>query len=233
MQITCPRCARPIPGDDIDLALGRALCRPCGELFPLPAVGDGPLAHATASPLSRPLDRPHRPADLRWSERIEGKRAQFSLTPPRLAALPLLGFALLWNAFLVFWYTNAFTRPGAPSVLFWFPLLHVCAGAFVTWLALTRLLNSSRFTLDPDSFTLESGPVPQRGAREPASNVERFEVTSRISRGSTSWTLRMLTRDGRAVRLWLPISGEEHSRFVAERLNAALQAVREPAGYRE
>jgi hypothetical protein len=156
-----------------------------------------------------------------------------SLSPPRAVAIPLLGFSAVWDGFLVFWYAMAFRARNAPLMMFLFPLVHVGAGVFITRMALVRLLNSSRITLDASSFSLVTGPIPQRGAREATANLERFEAFETQSRRSSSWSVRMLTRDGRAVTLSLPLDRGEHVRFVAARLNEALRSAREPRGYRE
>jgi hypothetical protein len=36
MKLASPVCACSVVGEDVDLPHGRALCRPCAELFPLP-----------------------------------------------------------------------------------------------------------------------------------------------------------------------------------------------------
>jgi len=229
MKVLCPKCARPVAGDDIELAANRALCKPCGELFTLPA--DGLALRGSAALV---VDTAHQPDDLDWSERRDAKGIQYVLAPPRLAALPLLVFAGIWDSFIVFFYVGLVRSARAPGFALAFPLLHVAAGFFITWLALVKTLNRSRLTLDRTTFRLEHAPIPARGARLPSSEIERFEVTeSRSSRGSSSWTIRVLTRDGKATRLSLPIDQRDHIAFVAAKLNAALAESREPTAYRD
>jgi hypothetical protein len=212
----------------VDLAANRALCRACSELFPLPALL-APAVDALA-----PLDPDHRPTDLRWTEHLDARAARFALAPSRAAAIPLLAFAAIWDGFLVVFYTALASSPKTPIFAFLFPLLHVGAGAFITWQGLTTLLNTTRIAIDTERLTVGAGPVPARSARLETRSIERFDVTTtRGRRGGTSSTVRALTRDGLAVKLPLPLSSEEHARFVAARLTAVLGSIREPTGYRD
>jgi hypothetical protein len=232
MKVLCPKCGRPVAGEDIELSANRALCKPCGEIFPLP-----PAVVALAGP-SAVLAEVPLPSDLEWSERKEGagmtRTTQYILAPPRLAALPLLVFAGIWDSFIVFFYVGMMRSSRTPGFALLFPLLHVAAGVFITWLALVKTLNRSRVTFDRTTFRLEHSPIPARGASFPTSEIERFEATeSRSNRGSSTWTLRVLTRDGKATRLSLPIDQRDHVAFVGAKLNAALAEVREPSAYRD
>jgi hypothetical protein len=233
MRVACPVCACPVSGEDVDLPQRRALCRPCGELFPL-AAAPAPLVSVQPAPIATSSD--YRPEALGWAEHVEGRRVEMVLTPARLSALPLFVFALFWDGFLVFWYVTALASRHPQSVMLLFPLLHVGAGVYLTYNALARLLNRSHFAFDRGSFVLESGPIPQRGAREATDNIHRFDVaessTSFKWRGSKAWGVRMLTHDGKAVSLSLPIAAETEASFVAARLNAVLAIAREPIGYR-
>src|SRR5882672_917111 len=81
MRIICPRCGRPVPGEDIHLARGAALCRPCGEIMDLPAL------------VAKEAPTLYRPDSLRWHE-VDGDTSYTAVSSPsRWAAIPLLGFA--------------------------------------------------------------------------------------------------------------------------------------------
>jgi hypothetical protein len=180
------------------------------------------------------IDGAHRPADLKWSERVDGTRAAFALAPSRIAAIPLLVFATFWDGILFVIYVGMFRSPKTPLFALLFPLIHVAAGVFVTWMALTALLNTARLTLGGGRFVLRQGPVPARGLSLPIEEIDGFDVVeSRGSKGRVSWAARVLTKDGQARKLSLPISGAEHVGFVIGRLNEALARLRQPTGYRE
>jgi hypothetical protein len=229
MKVLCPKCGRAVRGEDIELAANRALCKPCGEIFALP-MSDLVIA----GPSALVLETARQPSDLEWSERKDGQSTVYVLAPPRLAALPLLVFAGIWDSFIVFFYMALMRSPRTPGFALLFPLLHVGAGVFVTWLALVKTLNRSRITLDRSTFRLEHAPIPARGAQFPTIEIDRFEVSeSRGNRGSSRWSIRVLTKDGKATRLSLPIDQRDHVAFVGAKLNAALVETREPTAYRD
>ena len=227
MRVVCIKCNQAVAGADIDLATNRALCRPCGELFAIPAsVGSSMLASSTT------VDTSYVPADLKLTEKIDATAARFVLTPSRMAAIPLLIFAAVWNTFLITFYT-AMAHSKGPKIAFLFPTLHLFAGIFVTYMGLTRLLNTWRLTLDKSWLELAVGPIPGRGVRVPFDTIDRFDaIESRGSKGSVSWTVRVLTSDEKARKLSLPITQQEHATFIAAKLNHALVTLRTPIGYR-
>lgn len=156
------------------------------------------------------------------------------VAPPRLNALPLLVFAGIWDSFLVFFYMAMVRSTRAPGPMLLFPLGHVAVGMFLTWMAMVKTLNRSRFTIDPEAFVLKHAPIWERGARFATHDIEGFDsFESRGRRGSTTWKVRVLTRDGKATKLSLPVDDLEHVGFLVAKLNAALTEAREPAGYRE
>jgi len=181
------------------------------------------------------LDDSRQPSDLEWSERRNGQQTQCTVAPPRMNALPVLVGAGVWDSFIVFFYIAIMRAPQPGHLAFLlFPLAHVLAGVYITWLALVKTLNSSRFTIDHDACALTNGPIWERGARFATPEIERFELReSRGNRRGSAWSIRVLTRDGKATRLSLPLDQRDHLGFVVTKLNAALAEAREPAGYRE
>lgn len=220
MKLICPSCGAPIAGEDISLAQGRAVCRPCGEVITL----DG--ARAPAVP---------RPTDLRCSEARDGERASWTLTPSRLQAAGTGLFAIFWCAFLVVWYAKALAHPSQDSTALWFPLLHVGMGGLLVWATLRGLLNRTVVTIDRDRFSLQEGPIPAfNSAGEASANIERFEPARRSAairgRGQRDIaSLRMVTRDGRAVMLKLSLDRDDHAQWLATRWNEALAKAQVPA----
>jgi|SRR5579871_684436 len=182
-----------------------------------------------------------RPDDLRLDESTAGGGHLLVLPPRRAQAVPLVGFALVWNAFLVVWYMIAVGAGGGPGgIALWFPILHVGVGLFVAWQALIKLFNRTRIRLDRDRFTVEIGPVPQGGnLAEATVGLLRFEPGQGQPRASTNrrqapaWNVFALTEDGRRLELRLELPTDAHASYLAGRLNRVLDEVRAPSGYRE
>ena len=67
--------------------------------------------------------------------------------------------------------------------MLFFPLGHVLVGVFITWKALVKTLNRSRFVLDHDSFVLQHGPIWERGARFATRDLEGFDTLASVDKG--------------------------------------------------
>ena len=252
MKIVCPACNNPIAGQDIDLADGRALCRPCGEVVTFGANASTALATTQAitdalmtygdTQTPPPALTRFRPADLKIVETQDDKNWVFDLKPNRLMAVPLLGFAAIWNAFLIVWYSIAFASHGGPfNLMVWFPILHVGAGLYITYQGLVKLFNRTRIELGPSTFKITQSPIPGRKVRELTGNLLRFEPAVKIAstintrnryNSTPQWQIKLLTDDGRSIELPLDLPKSDHAGYVANRLNHALEENRAPTTYR-
>jgi hypothetical protein len=83
-----------------------------------------------------------------------------------VGVLPLMFFAIAWDAFLVGWYAVAFSKDGVGAfdiVAFLFPIGHVAAGVGITYSVIAGLLNSTRIEVRSGRIIVKHGPVPWRG----------------------------------------------------------------------
>ena len=245
MKIVCPACQRPIAGVDVDLAAGRALCRPCGELVLLPvgAAAGGAAPPAEVAPKSLAQASPAglaRPMELSlWEEALPHGAPGVELTASRGTPLRLHGAvtAVATTALAAAVMVSAI----AASISLEVALIAVLALVGPT-VPLSRLFHSGRehrVRLDERGLThlpYRSGPE----IHEPLDNIRQFVVDLRLDHlrlGElpvvvSEWPVRMLTGDGRAVELRLGLRSEDEVRYVAGRLNRALEALRAPLGYR-
>lgn len=237
MKMICPVCGEVIPAADIELARGLCLCRACNEVVALPSVIDedhreGNAAFVAHEIAKMPLSA-YRPSSLTVSETRMTGRTRLIVTPSRVPALLALLFALVWSSLLV--YSIGFVRSDYSAALgllrYWLPLLHLAAGLVFLHRALCMLVNRTTLLLGPVRFTLQHRPLPDRGALdEPARNIRCFVEEEQISRGhqdrwfqkTVTWAVVMLTRDGRSTRLALDLPERDHARYLALRLNRAL-----------
>ncbi len=214
MKVLCPTCHQPVRGEDIDVARGVGVCRPCGEVVPLVAG----------------------PADLRCVERRDGDAWSFALAPPRMMGLYLLAVAAVWCGFLTMWYRNALRQSNGFSM--WFTLPHVGAGVVLIWLTLRMLFNRARIELTRDTLRVVEGPIPSFGrVREPTAGIERFAAGESTSfmplsfprpRNKPTWTVLVVMRDARSLRFPLFLDREGQALWLAARLNDALAAANTP-----
>lgn len=226
-----------MPGADIDLVRYVAVCRPCGEIVSLADIGGARagMERANAGTLGATT---FRPSDLSWLEEESAGHWMATMTPSRLKAIPLLGFALVWDSFLVFWYAAAIAgvssgggANGGAWMMLLFPLIHVGAGVFITWTALRGLLNRTVLVLDQGTFTRRSGPIADfRTVTRPMASLAGFTT---IPTGGKTQGLDVAvnTKDGQQVALRLDLP-PVHAQFVAEQLQRRFEESRTPLGYR-
>jgi hypothetical protein len=189
-------------------------------------------------PTEEPIES-YRPDQLRWREHQDGMGDwRFEHTPSRMQAVGTLLFAIVWNGFLAFWYAIAFKQRGGPgAVMLWFPVIHVSVGVWLTYAAIAGLLNHTTFSIDRQMFRLTKGPVPQRGGLAmPLTNIDRFSANEESVQTKNGVTLKaqvlILTHDKRSIVITLALTHMLEARYVAGRLNHALDERRTPLTHR-
>lgn len=184
MQLHCPRCGNAIPGDAIDLAKGIGVCRPCGEIVPVPTASQLVAPTPVVIDSSRYL-----PDGYGFIEREEGDVYEVRLSPRRWTGIPILGFSLFWNAFVTFWIWGA----AHASVLFaMFGIPFALVGLGLMYGALVTLFNSRRVTFAGGRLVVRNGPIPARGS---------FVVELAQVDGFTSLVRSRETRNGVSVSI--------------------------------
>ncbi len=222
MRLTCPKCARAIEGVDIDLAKGLGVCRPCGELVPIghvvtPFAGGASLARTTDGG-TRTL---YRPESLRLVEKSAEGRYEASLPPRRLAAIPLVGFCLVWNTFMAVWYGIAIAGGIWPMALF--GLLHLGAGIFLTHKALVELFNTRRLVIAGGTVSWTSGPIPTRANLSVGlDEIDGFGTHVKATQKTTAYLVALNLRAGTMREIDIGASDLTAAEYAAECFQDAL-----------
>jgi hypothetical protein len=225
VQVLCPQCANAIPGADFDLARGIAVCRPCGEIVPLPSFASTALA--IASPAHAP-PKLYKPAGFRFIEIADGDRYEASVPPNRVRALPGVFFCLFWDAFMIVWYGIAFTKGIWPMALF--GLLHLGAGIFMTHRTLVALFNTRRVRIADGVIAWKSGPIPTRGNFEvPLDGIDGFVAREKTSSKSTTTFVGANLANGTMRELDVTDGDAPGAEYAAESFNDALARARQKA----
>jgi hypothetical protein len=102
----------------------------------------------------------------------------------------LLGFCVVWDGFLVGWYSMAFHAQWGWAALIpvLFPIMHVAVGVGLTYGALAGLFNSTEVRVDGGMVTVRHGPVPWKGARLEVAKIEQLYVRDRGAKQRSSPT---------------------------------------------
>ena len=135
---------------------------------------------------------------LRFYEDQDLMAIEFKWYTP--AAYFYLFFTIIWNAFLMFWYSMAFAG-GAPIIFILFPLLHVAVGLYLAYFTACQFFNRTNIEIDDDYLTIEHSPIPWwRGNVEiPTERIDQLYVKETKSEGkngtSYSYSLRAKLTD--------------------------------------
>lgn len=226
MQLSCSHCGAAIEYDDIDLSKGLARCRHCRSVFDLAARrrrawSDGELPDGARV-------RPKVALPERFQLTEEDGSLFIEWRWLRLVTFFLLAFAIAWDSFLLFWFGAALSMDGAPWILVVFPIAHVAAGIFITYLAITGLVNRTQVSISDGVLRVRHGPLPWPGNRDlPVASLDQIyckELVTHTQKGGTRRTIELhaLTQDGRRVRLLRRLEELDQGLFIEQEFETHL-----------
>jgi hypothetical protein len=228
MRLICPSCKHAVLGADIDLQRGVGICRPCGEIVPLGGP-DAALAVRTPSALANVSPR-YRPNDFTLIELSEANSFVATVPPNRLKALPLVGFAVFWNGFMLVW--NGIALGSGAWFMSVFSILHVSVGVLVAYKALVGLFNAHRISMENGRFLAKNGPIPASGKLDvPLANVDSFSTEQKVveNRRSTSIEHKVVANlsSGVSHPIALGTLSSASAEYVVDRLNTELARIKQ------
>ena len=229
MQLTCPDCGAGIPAEDVNIDSGIGKCRACNAVIDVAAALRG---HDNSHGFPR---RP--PAPQPRSITIEDLGSGLRLTRSwfTLQALFLTVFCIVWDSFLVFWYSKVL-EPNAPWIMAVFPVMHVAIGIFLTYTTLALYLNRTVLEVNEGRLTVRHGPLPWPGNREvDVSELEQLyceEKASQGRRGAVSYTYNVcgLLKGGRRVTVLSSLPDRDQALFVEQIIEKYLGIEDGPVG---
>jgi len=225
--LVCKACGAALTATGLDPAAGTVSCVHCGALFRLDEAERRALGGAEAAAPPGPRVRERVPLPRHVTVERLGRRLVVRWRWFRWSMLPLLFFALVWDGFLVAWYSIAFSSEGrVPWIALVFPLLHVLVGIGVTYGAALNLLERTTVEVDGGALSVTHGPLPWGPSPTvPVHEIEQIFVARTVRQSkngpSVSWELRAVTRKDRSLLLarglaepeqawWLEQEIEEH-----------------------
>lgn len=222
----CRHCGKTIPAENVNIQALIAKCGACGEVFSFEGVEEKRPGRSRGR---KPAVG--RPETLTIEEFPDGPRIVRKWFRPYVLALAL--FCVIWDGFLVFWYSMAFSGathgpPGAWSLMpILFPIGHVAVGVGLTYFVIASIFNRTVVRADRGGLSITHGPIPWRAPRP----LDRSEITHvycqehlshNRSGTNRSYRIHAIDRAGRRIRLlaYLSDSDEAHfiERWIEERL---------------
>ena len=217
VQIQCPSCKAKVLADDVSLSTRLAKCRGCNNVFEFSL----PSASAPPDPAPRPAPRPstfkvqERPGELEISWRWFRWEHVFHAV-----------FCAVWDSFLIFWYSMAFTHPpkGAGSwLVILFPAAHVAVGVGLTYNTLAGFWNRTTVRATPERLSIHHGPIPWSGNRAiPLSELRKLHVADgpRNRRNYVAaYLLLAVTQRGEELKL-LSVDDSSQAQFLKQQIES-------------
>lgn len=218
MKIFCPVCAREIRAEDIDLAGSLAKCVSCNNVFSceaqLPAVSSEGLKKSS-------VEKPKN-FTLEWpGNGLVIVRKWFSW----LTTVPLAIFCLVWNGFMVMWFSIAFLQKQYMMAVF--GTLHGAVGVGLIYAVLANILNKTSIRISYDSLVVTIGPLPSFGqkniARRDVRQLFVREVVHPSKNGtSLSYSVEVITVVGKTICLVSGLPKREEAQFVEQEVEKYL-----------
>ena len=137
---------------------------------------------------------------------------------------PLALFAIVWDGFLIFWYSQVLSRPHPPLMAVFFPILHVSVGVGLTYFVLASLVNKTDILISSSRVRVATGPAPWFGNKE-VSVEEITDVIVRVrygNRGSMSYTVMYADRARKERTLVVSLAESDQAEFVAQTIRDSL-----------
>lgn len=222
MQVFCKACDQKIAAADINLERAIAKCSLCDAVFGITDQLDQRM-NTEVKPPKAPVPLPKRIQIENWGGELKIIRSWFS---PLIFLLVF--FCVIWNGFLVFWYTMAFGND-VPLMMKLFPIGHIAVGVTLAYFALAGFLNKTKISVGHQGLTVRHGPLPWLGNRSIATHdLEQLYCTRHYhqsSEGGSSTTFRLnaVLHSGKKVKLLSGLSDPDQVLYIEQEIENHLR----------
>lgn len=140
----------------------------------------------------------------------------------------LLLFCIIWDGFLVFWYSAAFGDPNAPLIMKLFPIGHVAVGVGLTYYVIAGFVNKTDIRINPVKVSVKSYPMKWFGNKEVGiDDIKQLYTTEKISNNSNngtsvSYTVNIVTGMGKKLKLVSGLQNKEQGIFIEKKIEEVL-----------
>jgi hypothetical protein len=230
MRLFCRDCGKPIDSDDVNIALAIAKCASCGSVFHFAEQIGAASAVTAAKPT---VATPNGVRIENW-----GSELTLSYRWYTHAVWMLVVFCLVWDGFLIGWYTalaHTFKSGhyGTGEIIaLVFPVFHILIGLGLTYACLTSFFNNTIIKASHGELSVWHGPLPcHKSVRLVANDVRQIFCTRREHRGrnttSITYDVVALLYDGAGETLVQNLSDYARARYIEQELEKHLSIVDE------
>ncbi|MCH6256196.1 hypothetical protein MLD52_06525 [Puniceicoccaceae bacterium K14] len=136
-------------------------------------------------------------------------------------------FCVLWDGFLVFWYSVALSTPDAPLMMKLFPIGHIAVGLGLTYYVIAGYLNKTDISLDPSFLEVKHYPVKWFGNKRidigDIKQVYTEEIVTRTKNGTRiSYVVKVIQSNDKAQKLVSGLSSKDQGIFIESKIENIL-----------
>jgi hypothetical protein len=221
MKLSCPKCNALVLAEDINEQMLVAKCNSCNDVFSfsdsLPPVNQNlpKLKIGIPSNVIVEDDGSVRRVVHRWFKKSH---------------LGLFVFALIWNGFLVGWFSMASNIPENPFRIMFllFPILHVAVGIGLLYFCVSGFFNRTWITVTDEAIDVRHGPIPVGGNRHVAvADIRQIYCDENVHQQehghSFTFNVKALMHDGRMVVLLKRMQDKPFVLFIKQQLDEWLK----------
>lgn len=128
------------------------------------------------------------------AEKIKIHKKKYELTLEykwfKLMAFFLIFFCIIWDSFLIFWYSMLGDIGGGGDIIFaLFPLIHVAVGLGLTYYTVALFVNKTIIKVNSESIEIKHKPLPWFGEKTIVTkDIEQVYVKEKVSQGKSGAT---------------------------------------------
>lgn len=208
IALKCPCCDAPLTAP---AGRGQFYCQFCGTPVVIPKVTESQVSNTSGAYEKHAVAIPEK-------LQVEDYGGELRITWSwfQWAGLFLIPFCIAWNAFLIGWYSIAFSGHGPPGamkfIMLIFPIAHVAVGLALIYGCLVLLLNRTTVRITFGELSISHGPIPAPGNRTISVNdIDQLYVKHEHHKGKESTThhypLIARLKSGKEIKL-LPRNSE-------------------------
>lgn len=234
MNLNCKHCNTLVLAEDINLNNMLAKCRRCNSVFSF--AGEVANPAQSAMPIGFAQDRQRPRVPIPNGVTVENMGNKLTLTQKWFSwkYIPMVFFCVVWDSFLLFWYSMAFGG-NAPIIFLLFPMIHVAVGVGLTYLTIAGFLNSSILEVTREELSIQHRPLPWFGNKTiPIMNITQLFSEEKISHTkngtSRAYSLNLVTRDGRKESLLSGLDSPDIALFIEQQIESWLHITDKPVG---
>ena len=146
-------------------------------------------------------------------------------------------FVIIWDAFLISWYSRAFSpnffQGGADFMFVLFPLGHVAVGIGLTYYVLAGYLNKTIIDVNFNSITIRHAPIPFWGNKKVSSKTVRQLYCKKDDyyggrNGYRSFAVHAITSERKNIKLLSGLDNSEQALFIEQEIEKFLKIEDKP-----